>query len=573
MRLRLVLLAGGLALGLFTLAVAVSGAGFSLALSTTIGPAALLGGGWSLMVAGLLVGLDRRRPVTTLLLYGAGIAWFLAEWDNPASESAVVFSIGVALYAVGPALVAHVALAYPSGRIGSRTAGLVVMAGYVVTLGVFGAASAVVFAPESHGCVECASNLLLITDQPAWWIELNRWGVRLATAWVVAALLVIVWRLIRASGAGRRSFGVTCGCALAYLGSVLAYYAGSIERGFLGGSTRDGTIWLVQAIALVLLSVAVVADLVRARLMHRALTRLVVDLVGTTPTGRLRDALAARLGDPDLVVAYAIDGGGRFVDTNAREVELPPADGRSMTTLRYGGSAVAVLLHRPGLLGSSEIVDDLISAVHLGLENEHLHAEALAQLADLSSSGARIVAEGDEERRRLERDLHDGAQQRLVGLSLALRLLRSRVARMPELDAADDELRQAIAELRELARGLSPVVLRDRGLAAALAALAESRHLRIESVPSQRLPSVVESTAYLLVARLCESGRTTVRAHGENRVLVVDAAVDGEITDLGDIADRVSTLDGSLERTRVDRGRTLLRLRLPLRVDAVAVDS
>jgi signal transduction histidine kinase len=318
-----------------------------------------------------------------------------------------------------------------------------------------------------------------------------------------------------------------------------------------------------------LLSGPVLADLVRARLTHRALTRLVVDLAGGTETGHLRAAMAARLGDPDLVIGYPIDGGSRFVDAMARDVEVPPSDGRSMTTLRYGGSDEAVLVHRPGLLGSPEMVDDLVSAVHLGLENEHLQAEALAQLADLRSSGARIVAEGDEERRRLERNLHDGAQQRLVGLSLALRLLRSRAStKTPELEAADGELQQAIAELRHLARGLYPVVLRDQGLAAALNALAESRHIRVVSAPTERLPVVIESTAYVLVARLSESGRTTVGAVSKDGRLVVEATVEGDLDNLGDSADRVRTLEGSLDITHPSGGVVLVRLWLPVdRVD------
>jgi signal transduction histidine kinase len=292
---------------------------------------------------------------------------------------------------------------------------------------------------------------------------------------------------------------------------------------------------------------------------------LVVDLAGAGLTGHLRDALAARLGDPDLVLGYPIDGGRRFVDAAARDVELPPPDGRSMTALRYGGTDVAVLVHRPGLLSSPEMVDDLVSAVHLGLENEHLHAEALAQLADLRSSGVRIVAGGDEERRRLERDLHDGAQQRLVGLSLALRLLRSYVATStPELDAAEGELQQAIADLRQLARGLYPVILVDQGLAPALYALAESRHLRVESAPNERLPAVVESTAYLLIGRASEIGRTTVRAVSEDGLLVVEATVEGDLDDLGDLADRVRTLEGSLELTHPGNSATGVRLRLPV---------
>jgi hypothetical protein len=245
-----------------------------------------------------------------------------------------------------------------------------------------------------------------------------------------------------------------------------------------------------------------------------------------------------------------------------------------MTTLRYGGTDVAVLVHRPGLLGSPEMVDDLVSAVHLGLENERLHAEALVQLSDLRSSGARIVAEGDEERRRLERDLHDGAQQRLVGLSLALRLLRSRVSgSMPELDAAEAELQQAIAELRQLARGLYPVVLTDQGLATALTALAESRHLLVESAPSERLPAVVESTAYLLVARAAESGRTRVEAASEHGFLVLDATVHGDVTDLGDLVDRVRTLEGLLDVSHPDGGATRIHLRLPVVASAVTATA
>jgi signal transduction histidine kinase len=501
----------------------------------------------------------------SLLLYGTGFAWFAAEWDNPATGSAVVFSLGVALYAVCPAFVVHLALAYPSGRLGSPAARVVVVAGYAITVGVLGMASALVYSPAAHGCTECASNLLLVTDRPALWVELNRWGVRLAAAWAVAALGVLVWRLLRASRASRHAFGLVSGCAIGYTTSVLVYYLGSLQRGFLGGNARDGELWLLQASALVLLSLAVLADLVRARLTHRALTKLVVDLVGATPTGHLRDAMSTRLGDPDLMIGYPIDGGGRFVDATARVVEVPPSDGRAMTTLRYGGTDEAVLVHLPGLLGSPEAVNDLVSAVHLGLENEHLHAEALAQLADLRASGARIVAAGDEERRRLERDLHDGAQQRLVGLSLALRLLRSRMsATTPELDAADGELQQAIAELRRLAHGLYPAVLRDQGLAAALHALSESRHLHIVSAPSERFPAVVESTAYMLVARASECGRTTVGAAGTDGLLVVGATIEGDVGDLGDVADRVRTLAGSLDVTHSGGGATLVRLRLPV---------
>jgi hypothetical protein len=195
-----------------------------------------------------------------------------------------------------------------------------------------------------------------------------------------------------------------------------------------------------------LLSVAVLADLVRARLTHRALST----------------------GGPNTSTRWSV-----YDD-------------------------VAVRRYRRGR------PDDLVSAVHLGLENEHL----------------------------------------------------------PRIRPADGELQQAIAELRQLARGLYPVVLMDQGLAAALTALAKSRHLRLESVPSERLPAVVESTAYLLVARVSEIGRTTLGAASEDGLLVVDATVEGDVTDLGDTADRVRTLEGSLDITHPRRDMTLVQLRL-----------
>src|SRR5262249_54336619 len=162
---------------------------------------------------------------------------------------------------------------------------------------------------------------------------------------------------------------------------------------------------------------------------------------------------------------------------------------------------IATLVHRRGILDTPEAVGDLISAVHLALDHERLRAEALTQLNDLRSSGGRILTAADEERRRLERDLHDGAQQRLIGPALTLRFFRSRATTaQTDLDLAESEVRQAIDDVRHIARGLYPVVLRESGLAAAVAALAEQRLLRIGDISQQRYPAVVESTVYRFVA-------------------------------------------------------------------------
>ncbi|MGH8774474.1 MAG: sensor histidine kinase [Jiangellaceae bacterium] len=144
---------------------------------------------------------------------------------------------------------------------------------------------------------------------------------------------------------------------------------------------------------------------------------------------------------------------------------------------------MALLPHRRNLLGHPGFVEEVVSAAGLALENERLQAEVRAQLADLRASRARILEASDGERRRLERDLHDGAQQRLVGLALGIRLLRSRLEphtapiALPRLDDAEAELRAAVTELRRLAQGLHPAVLSDFGLATALESLAEGASL------------------------------------------------------------------------------------------------
>jgi signal transduction histidine kinase len=227
--------------------------------------------------------------------------------------------------------------------------------------------------------------------------------------------------------------------AIADLLAVAASYGHGLDRGFVGADRVHARLWLAQAVVLLLLAAATVLALVRSRRSQRSLTRLVIDLGNATRPGQLRAALAQRLSDPDLILGYPVDDGRRYVDAEAHEVDLTnPHPGQSRTRLAYAGSEIAMLVHRRGILDTPEAIGDLVSAVYLALENERLRAEALTQLADLRSSGARILSAGDEERRRLERDLHDGAQQRLIGLALAMRLLRSRATTAKNhLDLAD----------------------------------------------------------------------------------------------------------------------------------------
>jgi signal transduction histidine kinase len=230
-----------------------------------------------------------------------------------------------------------------------------------------------------------------------------------------------------------------------------------------------------------------------------------------------------------------------------------------------------VLLHRSDLVDNLELVEEVASAARLALENERLQAEVRAQLEDLRSSRARIIEAGDAERRRLERDLHDGAQQRLVGLSLALRLLRAQLGTDQDqkltrrLDEVDAELHRAVGELRELAHGIHPVVLSDEGLAAAVEALAEATPapLRIGAVPQQRFPAAIETAAYLVVAEAANAGAARVSATKRDGALLVDVETEAEPQGLVDLEDRVGALDGRVTVERAPGGGVRIRAEIP----------
>ena len=237
-----------------------------------------------------------------------------------------------------------------------------------------------------------------------------------------------------------------------------------------------------------------------------------------------------------------------------------------------------MLGHRPDLLDEPSRVDAVVAAARLALEGERLQAASRAQLEDLRASRARIVEAGDAERQRLERDLHDGAQQRLVSVSLALQLLRGQLGQGPNLaigaaiDGAEVELRAALGQLRDLAHGIYPAILADEGLAAGIEALAEASTFPIEllDLPQARFDPQVEAAAYFVVAETTGHGRTgraTVGARLVDRCLVVEIEEDGSILErLTDLEDRVGAVGGRLNVGRSVGGRLTIRTEFPVPV-------
>jgi signal transduction histidine kinase len=330
---------------------------------------------------------------------------------------------------------------------------------------------------------------------------------------------------------------------------------------------HPGWFWVVNGAALAI-PISLGAGLLWGRRARAAVADLVVELE-RTPPGEVRDALARTLGDPTLELALWLPDQGLYADSQGRPFALPaPGSERAVTLLGPADAPVAALVHDPVLLERRALLTAAGAAARLALENERLQAELRAQLAELRASRARIVTAGDEGRRRLERDLHDGAQQRLLSLGLALQLVRSKLG--PDangasdvLDEADAELSAALDELRELARGIHPAVLTEQGLAAALRSLVGRSPVpvTIASLPEKRLPAPAEAAAYFLVsealANVAKYARATrVRinvAHADGRVLV-DVDDDGvggadllRGSGLRGLVDRVHALDGRLE--------------------------
>ena len=306
--------------------------------------------------------------------------------------------------------------------------------------------------------------------------------------------------------------------------------------------------------------------LLDARLARSAIGELVIELQRDPAPAELRDALARTLRDPGLTLGYWVPEYEAYVDLEGRPVELPRS-GRGTTLIDREGRHVAALLHDPALDDERELLDAVGAVAGFALENARLQAELAARLEEVRGSRARVLEAGQEERKRLERNLHDGAQQRLVGLSLQLKLLEKQIvddpSAMERLDVAQREVALSLEELRDLARGIHPAVLSAHGLGVALEQVAARAPVpvQLDVDLAERLPEPVELAAYFVACEaLANVGKyahaTAVRivvAHHDGVAVIeiaddgVGGADDGRGSGLRGLADRVEALGGRLE--------------------------
>jgi signal transduction histidine kinase len=520
-------------------------------------------GAATLLVPGLaafgvaLESLRRRQWDRCALLLGlAGLASFLPELSVPGTRPGLAFTAGLVLASAAPPLVGHHALVYP-GRPTTPRVRLLRDAGYLSAVVGLGVLPTVVFHPVEAGCGQCSTNLLLVHASTRLEAPLARAGIAATLAWSSLCLALILLRLARATPAARRLLWPVLVPAAVLLGCFATELALSLRRAFLSTGTVDRQLWLGGQLALLGLALGVAARWLRTRRARAMLARDVVELSDRSGAETVARRLSVVLGDPTLEVAYPVGDPTRFVDVHSTPVDLTPQPGRATTVLRgLAGEpeAVAVLRHRNGLLDDPALVEEITRAAALALANERLRADAQARLALLQASRKRIVAAADDERQRLERNLHDGAQQRLVSLAVTLRAARSADDReSPLLDEAQEELTSALEELRVVARGLYPAILAEMGLAAAIEALSETAPLpvKVGDLPPERFDPVVEATAYFVVTEAVHdpaANRVTIRGRRGGGTLTLAVTTDARTHDLTRLSDRVGAAGGTIRR-------------------------
>jgi signal transduction histidine kinase len=383
--------------------------------------------------------------------------------------------------------------------------------------------------------------------------------------------------------------------ALVYLALTLVlgglYVGAVIGSGRLVGAAGDRS---PAAVAIATLAAVAVAAPLRRRLqaaLSRRLHRRRYDAVRVVdeyvrrlrdeqaPLSALEATLARALGDPTMQLGLWQPATSSFVGLDGASIDANQP-GRSSFHAMRGAAAVAVVVHDPVLDAEPLLLDDVTRAAALPLENGRLHVELLARLEEVNASRQRIVTAAYEERRRLERDLHDGAQQRLVSLALSLRLARSGVdsASAEVLDEAADQLTTAVREVRELARGIHPAGLTEDGLAAALESMAARTPVPVVvDVPDQPFPDDVAAAAYFTACEAVTNAvkhahatRIDIRGSIESGALVVVVTDDGSGGaalrsggGLQGLADRLDALGGGLTVVSAAGRGTTVSARVP----------
>jgi signal transduction histidine kinase len=535
--------------------------------------------GWAFIGTGLFAWWRRASSRVGALMVAVGFAWLTCSLT--AADSQWIFTLGVVVSNVYFVLCVHLLLAYPSGRLQTALQRRLVAVGYGLAL--IGPLPALMLGDLERGSCDCPGSAIQVARDP----EAFRWlngaidALGIAIVLIVVSILVSRWR--SATSPQRRAMAPVLWSGVA----LLVMLGGLLSADGLRLQGLFAAFELAGLIAFASVPFAFLFGLVRLRVQRAgAVSELLVALREEIGSGDLRDLLAGALGDESLELGYHLENPPRMVNGQGRLLSPPePGDpGRGATEVEFEGVRVGAIIHDPSLCDDPELLRSVAAAAGLAMQNGRLQAELRVRVEELRASRARLIEAGVSERRRLERDLHDGAQQRLVALSLTLRLAQNTLRSKPQtaetlLSGAQEELALALSELRELARGIHPAVLSDRGLEAALDTLAARSPVpvEIEATPDGRLPEPVEAAVYFLVsealtnmAKHAHASRVTIRVGWEDQRAVVEVSDDGmggadpdRGSGLAGLTDRIGALDGRLEVDSPPGGGTRLRAEIP----------
>jgi signal transduction histidine kinase len=511
-----------------------------------------------------------RRPDSRLgpLMIAGGFASGLSALQLTHVDA--LYTIGAVFDILPAAFFLHVCLAFPDGRLRSRFEQLLVVVAYSAAIGL----QLVKMALGAFG----PNNLIALGSWPSAAADVQHVQLLTISAACVAGAFVLVNRRRQAGRLRRHS--------LELLVDSFAVGLVMIAALFVDGDLAGPWFQQLQRATLIVVGLSPIAflfGLLDERLGRSAVGDLMLELRSDPPPRQLRNALARALRDPSLTLGYWLPHFHAYVDLDGEPMDFSHEDGRTATVLDRNGSRVAALVHDKALDDEPELLEAVVAAAGISLENARLQAELQARLVELTGSRARVIDAGQKERQRLERNLHDGAQQRLIALSLQLSLLEQKVSEQPEVRAELDQARREIAlsleELRDVARGIHPAVLTGHGLKVALESLAARAPfpVRLTVDLNQRLPERVEVAAYYVVSesltnigKHAEARDASVRvARTDSRLVVevVDDGIGGADTEGGSgirgLADRVEALGGRLRIWTPRGGGTRVEAEIP----------
>ena len=513
-----------------------------------------------------------RRPASRLgplmIVTGLVMALIALQW----STNRYLAATGHLLDLLPAALFLHVFLAYPTGRLQSRAERVLVGTCYAVCLGLQVVKVVVGIDPGDP---------LAVLTQPALALRVEQVQLILVAGLLLLGAGDIALRARRTSRPSRRGVALTVdsfGISLVML--AVLYIAGLLS--WAAFETIRNLTFAVLGLA----PIAFLLGLLDARLARADVGDLVVHLRGDL-TSDLQEPLARALHDPTLSIAYWLPQYGAWADQAGHQVSLPTdGDDRAVRLITHDGVPVAALDFHPSLEHDEpELLDSVVAAAAIALENARLQSQLRAQLIELQDSRGRVLEAGRTERQRLERNLHDGAQQRLVALSLELGMIeQASPDTSPEketLRRVRAEVSESLAELRAVSRGIYPAVLTGHGLSVALQSLAARAPcpLDLDVAVHERLPEPIEVAAYFIVSEsLANIGKHSQATHATVRVartgdsVIVDVRDNGvggadteDGTGLRGLADRVEALGGTLKIWSPIDGGTRITAELPVK--------